>query len=135
MRTVSLSEGFGLENLRLETRADPSCGPRDVLVRVRAALLNARDSMMVRGTYNPRQKLPLIPCSDAAGEVVALGAEVSDWALGERVCPVFAPLWQAGELTREAQRNTLGGPLDGTLREYFVADAQALVQAGQHLLS
>jgi NADPH:quinone reductase-like Zn-dependent oxidoreductase len=133
MRVVSLSQGFGLENLRLEARAEPSYGPRDVLVRVRAVSLNARDVMMVHGTYNPRQKLPLIPCSDAAGEIVACGAQVSEWAIGDRVCPVFAPLWQAGELTREAQRNTLGGPLDGTLCEYFVADAQALVRVPAQL--
>jgi NADPH:quinone reductase-like Zn-dependent oxidoreductase len=133
MRVVSLSQGFGLENLRLETRAKPSCGPRDVLVRVRAVSLNARDVMMAKGTYNPGQKLPLVVCSDAAGEVRARGTEVTEWAIGDRVCPVFAPLWQAGELTREAQRNTLGGPLDGTLSEYFVAKAQALVAAPEQL--
>src|SRR3954466_3220400 len=122
MRVVTLSQEFGLQNLRLEERSEPSCGPRDVLVRVRAVSLNARDLMMAHGTYNPRQKLPLVPCSDAAGEVVACGAEVTEWNVGDRVCPVFAPLWQSGELTREAQRNTLGGPLDGTLSEYLVVN-------------
>src|SRR3954469_10804691 len=125
MRVVSLDQGFGLHNLRFEERPEPSYGRRDVLVRVRAVSLNARDSMMARGTYNPRQKLPLVPCSDAAGEVVARGEDVTEWELGDRVCPIFAPLWQGGELTREAQRNTLGGPLDGTLSEYLVADAEA----------
>jgi NADPH:quinone reductase-like Zn-dependent oxidoreductase len=104
-----------------------------VLVRVRAVSLNARDVMMARGTYNPRQNLPLIPGSDAAGEIVTCGAEVTEWAVGDRVCPIFAPLWQAGELTREAQRNTLGGPLDGTLCEYLVAHSQAVVRAPAHL--
>lgn len=133
MRVVSLNGGFGFENLRLEERPEPSCGPRQIVIRVRAVSLNARDLMMVRGTYNPRQKLPLIPCSDASGEVVERGTEVSEWELGAAVCPIFASAWQAGALTREAQRSTLGGPLDGTLREYLVADAAAVVRAPSHL--
>ncbi len=133
MRVVSLNEAFGLENLRLGTRPDPSCGPREVIVRVHAVSLNARDVMMARGSYNPRQPLPLIPCSDAAGVVVERGAEVSEWPVGARVCPIFAPLWSDGALTRRAQRSTLGGPLDGTLCEYFVADARAVVPAPAQL--
>ena len=133
MRVVCLNPSFGFANLRVEQRAEPSYGARQVLIRARAVSLNARDVMMVRGEYNPRQKLPLIPCSDAAGEVVARGSEVSEWGTGDRVCPIFAGRWQSGALTREAQRSTLGGPLDGTLCEYFVADADALVRAPSHL--
>ena len=133
MRVVSLNPSFGFANLRVEQRAEPSYGTRQVLIRARAVSLNARDVMMVRGEYNPRQKLPLIPCSDAAGEVVARGSEVTEWATGDHVCPIFAGRWQSGALTREAQRSTLGGPLDGTLCEYFAADADALVRAPSHL--
>lgn len=133
MRVVCLNDGFGFENLRIEERPEPSCGERQVLIRVQAVSLNARDWMVVQGTYNPRQKLPLIPCSDAVGEVVLCGSQVSEWAIGARVCPIFAGLWQAGPLTREGQRSSLGSPLDGTLAEYFVADAAALVAAPAHL--
>ena len=133
MRVVSLSEGFGLDNLRLESRPEPRCGPGQVVVRVHAVSLNARDVMMARGTYNPRQKLPLIPCSDAAGVVVERGTEVSELSIGARVCPIFAPLWPSGALTRRAQQSTLGGPLDGTLCEYIVADSSALVLAPAQL--
>ena len=133
MRVVCLRNGFGFENLCLEDRPVPSCGPRQVLIRVQAVSLNARDLMVVRGEYNPRQKLPLVVCSDALGEVVACGAEVTEWALGERVCPIFAGLWASGALTREMQRSSLGGPLDGTLREYMTVAADALVKAPAHL--
>jgi NADPH:quinone reductase-like Zn-dependent oxidoreductase len=133
MRTVCLKGGFGVENLAFEDRPIPSYGPRQVLIRVRAVSLNARDLMMVRGEYNPRQKLPLVVCSDAAGEVVARGAEVSEWAEGERVCPIFAGVWQRGALDKQAQRSALGGPLDGTLTEFFAADAAAVVRAPAHL--
>lgn len=127
MRAWTLDSGFGFENLRLEQRPEPACGPRQVLVRVRAVSLNARDIMTARGEYNPRQKLPLVLASDAAGEVVACGAEVQEWRVGDRVCPIFAGLWQSGPLSQAARRSALGGPLDGTLSEYFLADADALV--------
>jgi len=133
MRTWALSSGFGFENLRLEERAEPSCGARQVRIRVRAVSLNARDVMMARGEYNPRQKLPLVLASDAAGEVVECGAEVNEWRQGDRVCPIFAGLWQRGPLTQAARRSSLGGPLDGTLTEYFVANADALVALPEHL--
>jgi len=133
MRVWCLNPGFGFENLRIEQRAVPSAGPRQVVIRVRAVSLNARDVMMVRGEYNPRQKLPLIVCSDAAGEVVDFGPEVHEFRKGERVCPIFAGLWQRGPLTHAARRSALGGPLDGTLAEYFVADADALVPVPEHL--
>jgi NADPH:quinone reductase-like Zn-dependent oxidoreductase len=132
MRAWCLNSGFGFENLRLEQRPEPSCGARQVVIRVRAVSLNARDVMTVRGEYNPRQKLPLIVASDAAGEVVQCGAEVHEWRVGDRVCPIFAGLWQSGPLTHAARRSALGGPLDGTLAEYFVADAGALVSIPEH---
>jgi len=133
MRAWTLSSGFGFENLRIEQRPEPSCGPRQVVIRVRAVSLNARDVMMVRGEYNPRQKLPLIVASDAAGEVVQCGAGVHEWRVGDRVCPIFAGLWQSGPLSQAARRSTLGGPVDGTLSEYFMADAEALVPLPGHL--
>ena len=133
MRSVVLQGGFGFENLAFQDRPIPSCGPRQVLIRVRAVSLNARDLMMVRGEYNPRQKLPLVVCSDAAGEVVERGSAVSEWSEGDRVCPIFAGRWQRGPLDKDAQRSSLGGPLDGTLSEYFVADAEGFVRAPGHL--
>lgn len=133
MRAVCLTGGFGFDKLSLEQQPEPSCGPRQILVRVQAVSLNARDLMMVRGEYNPRQRLPLVVCSDAVAQVVARGAEVTEWAPGDRVCPIFAGLWQSGALTRDAQRSSLGGPADGTLREFMVIDAAAAVPAPAHL--
>ncbi|HEX3773440.1 MAG TPA: NAD(P)-dependent alcohol dehydrogenase [Polyangiaceae bacterium] len=133
MRAVSLKAGFGIDALAFEDLPIPECGSRDVLIRVRAVSLNARDLMMVRGEYNPRQQLPLIICSDAVGEVVARGNEVKFWREGDRVCPIFAGLWQRGRLDPRARQSSLGGPLDGTLREYFLAHEDALVRAPAHL--
>jgi NADPH:quinone reductase-like Zn-dependent oxidoreductase len=124
---------FGLENLRLEEAPRPEPGPGEVRVRVRAVSLNYRDLLMVRGEYDPRQRLPLVPCSDALGEVEELGAGVSDLVVGDRVCPIFARGWHYGPPSRETPRAALGGPNDGTLGEYVLASAGDLVRPPAHL--
>jgi len=133
MRAVEIRGAFGLDNLALVERPDPVPGPGQALVRLRAASLNYRDLLTVEGKYNPKQKLPLIPCSDGAGEVVAVGEGVSRVQPGDRVCAIFAQRWIAGEPSRERLRSTLGGPLDGTLAELAVFDQEGLVKFPEHL--
>jgi NADPH:quinone reductase-like Zn-dependent oxidoreductase len=133
MRVVELREGFGLEHLKVAERPQPAPGPGQVLLRMLAASLNYRDLLMVRGRYDPRQPLPLVPCSDGVGEVVAVGAGVTRVGPGDRVAPIFAQAWLAGEPTRDRLRSTLGGPLDGTLAEHVVLDAEGVVRVPEHL--
>ena len=133
MKVVEIRDAFGLENLSVSERPDPQPGPGQVLLRMRAVSLNYRDLLTVRGHYNPKQPLPLIPCSDGVGEVLALGPGVSRVRPGERVMPIFAQRWLAGEPTKEAGRSTLGGPLDGTLAESMVVHEDGLVRAPDHL--
>jgi NADPH:quinone reductase-like Zn-dependent oxidoreductase len=133
LRAVEIHGGFGLQNLALVERPDPRPGPGQVLVRLRAASLNFRDLLMVEGKYNPKQKLPLIPCSDGAGEVVEVGEGVTRVQPGDRVCGTFAQKWISGEPTRERLRSTLGGPLDGTLAELAVFDEEGVVKVPTHL--
>jgi len=130
-RVIELSERFGIEQLRLTRRALPELQRGEVLVRLRACSLNYRDLMMVEGRYNPRQPLPLIPCSDGAGEVVAVGEGVA-FKVGERVAPIFAQDWEAGEPAQVTQ-STLGGPLDGTLRTHAIFPARSLVALPSYL--
>src|SRR4051812_12320770 len=115
MRALEIRGAFGLDNLALVERPDPRPGPGEILVRLRAASLNYRDLLTVEGTYNPKQKLPLIPCSDGAGEVVEIGEGVTRVQPGDRVCTTFAQKWISGRPTRERLRSTLGGPPGGTL--------------------
>ena len=61
MKAVVIDGAFGLENLKVVERDVPAPGPGQVLVRMAAASLNYRDLLMVKGAYNPRQPLPLIP--------------------------------------------------------------------------
>jgi NADPH:quinone reductase-like Zn-dependent oxidoreductase len=88
---------------------------------------------MVRGLYNRRQPLPLVPCSDGVGEVIAIGDGVTRVAVGDRVCPIFAQRWIAGRPTKERVRSTLGGPLDGTLAERMVLSEEGVVRVPEHL--
>jgi NADPH:quinone reductase-like Zn-dependent oxidoreductase len=130
MQVMSIQGRFGLEHLKPETRREPPApGPGQVLVRVKAASLNYRDLLMVTGLYNPKQPLPLVPCSDGAGEVVAVGPDVRSVKPGERVITTFAQGWLSGGLTKEKARSTLGGPLDGTLQELMLLPEHGVVKA------
>ncbi len=134
MRAWQITGGFGIENLRCVEQVRPAVvGPGQVLIRLLAVSLNYRDYLMVQGLYNPRQPLPLVPCSDGVAEVVEVGEGVSRVAVGERVLPIFAQGWFEGGATREKLRTTLGGPLPGTLQEYMVVDENALVHAPAYL--
>ena len=133
MRAVEIRGAFGLDNLALTERPEPRPGFGQVLLRMRVASLNYRDLMMVRGEYNPRQRLPLIPCSDGVGEVAEVGEGVTRVQPGDRVCGLFAQRWIAGEPTRETIRATLGGPLDGTLAEWMVLPEEGVVKVPDHL--
>ncbi len=104
------------EDLRLVDRPDPKPGPSDVLVRIRAAALNYRDHAIITGKYRYGMDHDTIPCSDAAGEVVAIGANVTRFKPGDRVIPSFFQVWIDGAPPKS--RRALGSPLDGTLAEF-----------------
>src|SRR5688500_12214183 len=126
---------FGIENLARVDRPTPDPGPRQVLVKFRAASLNYRDLMVAAGTYNPKMKLPVVPLSDGAGDVVTVGDEVTKWKLGDRVMPIFAQAWIDGEVTEENRRTSLGADAraDGVLREFGAFEQEGLVRIPDHL--
>jgi len=125
---------FGIENLALVERAEPQPGANEVVVKFHAASLNYRDLLFVKGLYNPKARLPAVPFSDGAGEVVAAGANVKKWQVGSRVCPIFTQAWIEGSLTAEKRRTTLGaGDVEGVLREYGAFDENGLVEIPEHL--
>lgn len=133
MRAFEIQKAFGLDSLTLVERPDPEPGPGRVLVRIKAASLNYRDLLMIRGAYNPRQPLPLIPLSDGAGEVVRVGEGVVRVKAGDRVAGIFAQKWLAGPPTKAQLLSTLGGPLDGMLADQAVLHEDGLVHVPAHL--
>lgn len=133
MKVYEIRERFGLDALKLTERPQPQPGPHEVLLRIKAASLNYRDLLVVKGQYNPKMPLPRIPLSDAAGEVAAVGPGVTRVQLGQRVAAIFMQKWLAGDLDDGKAKSALGGAIDGLLAEYAVLHEDGLVQIPEHL--
>lgn len=125
--------GFGHDALRRVALPDPVPGPRDVLLEMRAAALNYRDLVVLRGQHGRRVQPPLIPLSDGVGIVAEVGAEVARLAPGDRVCPAFFQNWDGGAPPDDLEAGRLGGPLDGVLATARVFPAAGVVRVPDHL--
>lgn len=112
-----VSGGFGIDNLRVEARAPREPGAEEAGVRIEWVSLNRRDLLLVEGVYNPRQTLPVVPCSDGAGTVEAVGPGCARVRPCDRVVISFFPSWIAGEPDIAKFASALGGPGDGVLRD------------------
>jgi NADPH:quinone reductase-like Zn-dependent oxidoreductase len=126
-RAWALTDGFGIDNLRMETRAAREPGPLEARVRIEWVSLNRRDLLLIDGVYNPRQSLPVVPCSDGAGTVEAVGLGCARVRPGDRVVISFFPGWIAGEPDMAKLTSALGGPGDGVLRDAITIAESALV--------
>jgi NADPH:quinone reductase-like Zn-dependent oxidoreductase len=103
-----------LDDLRVREEANPRPQRGEVLVQVHAVSLNFRDIAMVRGRY-PRKCIPgLIPASDAAGEVVEIGAGVAPFKVGDRVMGAFFQLQGSGASFRNITVGDRAGLLERT---------------------
>jgi NADPH:quinone reductase-like Zn-dependent oxidoreductase len=122
MRAWSL-EALGYDGLRLTTRPIPTPGPGQVLVKLHAASLNFRDLKILNGVYARQPQLPIVPVSDGAGEITAIGPGVTSFAPGDRVVLTYMEGWHTGPQTaaRDGWRGK-GGDVDGTALEYGVYD-------------
>ena len=133
MKCYELQGPDGAEGITLVERPVPQPGPGQVLVRLKAATLNYRDLLTVKGGYGSRQKFPLVPLSDGAGVIEAVGAGVRQIAVGERVVGSFFENWHGGEPSEARMRAALGGSADGVLTEYRLFPVHALVRTPAHL--
>jgi NADPH:quinone reductase-like Zn-dependent oxidoreductase len=125
-RAWVLSGGFGIDNLRVEARAPREPGAGEARVRIEWVSLNRRDLLLIDGVYNPRQNLPVVPCSDGAGTVEAVGPGCARVRPGDRVVISFFPGWIAGEPDMAKLTSALGGPGDGVLRDAITIAESAL---------
>lgn len=134
MKAQVLENSFGIENIQLRERDVPPLLDHEIQIKMHAMSLNFRDYLMVTGNYNPRLKLPLVPLSDGAGEVLATGKAVTRFKTGDRVMPIFAQNWIAKRPHLDDVRKTsLGGPLDGTATEIMHVPEWAAVEIPEHL--
>jgi NADPH:quinone reductase-like Zn-dependent oxidoreductase len=100
---------------------------------MRAFSLNYRDLMVIKGIYNPKQRLPLVPLSDGVGQVIAVGEGVTRVKTGDRVAGIFMQKWQSGEITEDKARSSLGAQLEGVLAEYTVLHEDGVIHVPEHL--
>ncbi|WP_437283870.1 zinc-dependent alcohol dehydrogenase family protein [Sorangium sp. So ce406] len=116
-------------------RDAPKAGPGQALVRIRAVSLNYRDLLIAKGGYLQPVTRPVIPVSDGAGEVVAVGEGVTRVKVGDRVTPTFFQTWTDGEATRAqlGDRALGAGSTDGVLAELAALDAEGLVPLPEHM--
>lgn len=132
MRAIIL-EGTGPSGLQLKAVPEPSPKPHEVLVQLEHASLNFRDLVVIAGGYGSSMRTPSTPCSDGAGTVIAVGSEVSRFQPGDRVMTSFFQRWPAGMPTAQALASSLGGPLEGTLRERACFPEDGLCRIPAHL--
>jgi NADPH2:quinone reductase len=85
MKAIEIASPGGPEQLKIATRPVPQPGPQEVLLRVAAAGVNRPDVMQRQGRYPPPAGVTDIPGMEVAGEVVALGSDVSTWSVGDSV--------------------------------------------------
>jgi NADPH:quinone reductase-like Zn-dependent oxidoreductase len=100
MKAYEVRDTTGLDGLVLNNaRAEPQPGHGQILVRMRAAALNYRDQGVIKGVYG-YTKFPVIPLSDGAGEVTAVGPGVTQFKPGDRVTSTFFVNWTGGRIRR-----------------------------------
>lgn len=131
MKAIELTAA-ALTGFRQTELPEPTAGPGEVLVRLRAASLNFVDLAIATGNF-PGARFPMIPVTDGAGEVAALGEGVHDVAIGARVIPHFMPNWEAGPITRRNVAAMRGITMPGSLAEYVAVPAASLVPMPAHL--
>lgn len=105
----------------------PVLGPGEVLVKVHAVSLNRRDLGVRDLSYPVNGADDFMPLSDAAGEIVALGSGVADWAVGDRVASTFFQNYPGGRLTLPAVMSSLGAGGPGVFADYIILQAGGIV--------
>jgi NADPH:quinone reductase-like Zn-dependent oxidoreductase len=108
-------------------------GPNEVLIKMHAASLNRRDVFLVKGQYPVGGRDNIVPLSDGAGEVTAIGSGVTRFKAGDRVAPIFFQKWISGRPSPDVPGTALGGQVDGVLTEYMTLNEQGLVKLPANL--
>jgi len=128
MRAYQILPGDNIDGLQCVDLTQRELANGEVRIRVHAVSLNYRDLMVASGNYLVNVDNPIIPCSDGAGEVLAVGHGVTRLQVGDRVAASFFPHWQDGRTSAINIRHALGGDIDGMLAEEVVLHEDGLVK-------
>lgn len=131
MRAMRIHQPASLDNIRPGTSEAAAAGPGEIRVRIRAASLNFRDSLVVNGFFPVSDGL--IPLSDGAGEVVGAGEGVTEFKPGDAVVSTFHPAWLDGHIERSQLVGSPGGPADGFACEFVTRPATHFTHAPKGL--
>ncbi|KAK2733722.1 hypothetical protein FQN55_003177 [Onygenales sp. PD_40] len=124
----------GFDGLKYTEEPVAELGDNQVLVKIKAASLNPRDLLITRGLYPfPLNPTGIVPGSDGAGTVLAIGKHVTRFQPGDNVLTTINPTYLSGSITAETARAGLGAELDGTFRELGAFDEQGLVRMPEGL--
>ncbi|MDO8288565.1 MAG: NAD(P)-dependent alcohol dehydrogenase [Parvibaculum sp.] len=133
MKTYRFNAEEGLNSLICTETETPVPAAHEVLVRVRATSLNYRDLMLIENRYGQPARPGVIPLSDGAGEVVAVGAGVTRAKVGDRVAGTFFAGWIGGPFSRAAGATQRGSAEDGFLATHRVIGEESFVHIPDYL--
>jgi NADPH:quinone reductase-like Zn-dependent oxidoreductase len=133
MQAYRILPGAQIDGLHLVQEPSRAPGKYEVLVRIHAVSLNYRDLMIAQGNYVAVSPEPVIPVADGAGEVIAVGAAVTRFKVGDRVVNGYFPNWIDGAPTPAKTATSFGADIDGVLAEQVVFAEDALVAIPGHL--
>ncbi|KAK4979471.1 hypothetical protein LTR28_004460 [Elasticomyces elasticus] len=130
--TVEGTNGF--DDLKFSTDAPvPEIGEKDVLVQFHGASLNYRDLIIPKGMYPFPQREHVVPLSDGAGIVTAVGAKVTRFKQGDKVVTLFNQGHLGGPIDSQSIGTGVGGMVDGAMRQYGAYDENGLVAMPSNL--
>jgi len=132
MRLYRIRKHEGVFRLNLEHQSPLPPGPGQIAVRVGAVSLNYRDLLVLRGKYGGDPE-GLVPVSDAAGEIIAIGEGVTRFKVGDRVASCFFQNWEDGPASAEAGKSALGGAIHGVLAEEILLSEEGAIPVPAHL--
>lgn len=128
INSYQVGEQTGLDALARVSGDVAEPGSGEVLVATRAAALNYRDLMIMRGGYGAPKPASRVPLGDGAGEVVAVGANVQGVTVGDRVTAAHFTPWLDGEFRPSVFGGDLGSSMDGWLTEVIRLPATAVIK-------
>jgi NADPH:quinone reductase-like Zn-dependent oxidoreductase len=127
MKAIQLKKPAGLDNLVLVEQEARAPGEGEVCVRIKASSLNYHDYVVAIGGIPCEDNR--IPMSDGAGFVEAVGAAVTEFAVGDQVVSCFFPYWQDGDPQPHKMIGVPGDGADGFAAEYVTMPATAFTRA------
>ena len=133
MRAYEIVSDGGVDALALNERQSLEPGKGEILVGIRASSINYRDLSTIEDPVPRGISFPLVPNSDAAGEVIAVGDGVTRFKAGDRIAGCFFQNWSDGSISAAAMESAMGGAIDGVLAENVVLNEAGAVHIPPHL--